>query len=292
MKKWIGAISAALALIVVSYFWLEGEKDQSFINNNQALFEETVSFLSLHKNEIKSEGNFSSEPQIDEQEEGGWKLVFFDDFKGEKLNTKKWTAQKRKENYNNELQEYSPKNVEIRDGRLQLIAKDDGVAPKKYSSGLVETKGKFDFLYGKVEVKGRYPVGKGLFPAIWMLPSDGKDYLPEIDIFENVGHEPHLVYQVHHWREHGKLKTTYNKTENQNIEIDHIYGIEWEENEIRWYVNEELVFTSTTNIPDIPMHLIINLAIGGNWPGDPDSNTFFPAMFSIDYVKIYKKVGK
>jgi beta-glucanase (GH16 family) len=221
-----------------------------------------------------------------DKEGSGWELVFMDNFSGYKVELEKWGVLNRKKNYNNELQEYTAENVKVRDGRLHLtgLKEKDG-----YTSGLIQTKGKFDFLYGKVEVKANYPSGKGLFPAIWLLRSDEKDVLPEIDIFEAVGHEPEKAYFVQHWREDGKLKTVHGTKSINNPHEDHIFSVEWEKHEIRWFVDNQLVFKAENYDANVPMYLIVNLAIGGNWPGSPDAQTIFPADFSIDYIKIYEK---
>ncbi|HAQ07818.1 MAG TPA: laminarinase [Bacillus bacterium] len=221
-----------------------------------------------------------------EPEEIGWNLVFMDDFNSSSVDPVKWEVLNREENYNNELQAYRSGNVKVQDGRLFLTGLKEG---SKYSSGLVQTKGKFDLLYGKIEIKGKYPVGKGLFPAMWLLRSDGEDHLPEIDIFEVVGHEPEKAYMVHHWRDNGNLKTAHGTARIKDIDRDHLYGLEWTPEEIRWYVDNKLVFELKNHHAHVPMYLIINLAIGGNWPGNPDKKTVFPAEFSIDYVKIYQK---
>lgn len=235
----------------------------------------------------KNENLGKQEEVFLEDDEGVlWKLVFLDDFKNTKIDSDKWHVLDRKHNFNNELQAYKSKNVAIQNGRLNLtgLKEEEG-----YSSGLVQTKGKFDFLYGKVEIKASYPSGKGLFPAIWLLRSDGKDTLPEIDIFEAVGHEPEVAYMVQHWRNKGELKTVFGTKTIKNRHEDHIFGLEWEREEIRWYIDNKLVFKAKNYDAHVPMHLIINLAIGGKWPGSPNSSTIFPANFSVDYVKIYER---
>ncbi|MEH7245295.1 glycoside hydrolase family 16 protein [Neobacillus niacini] len=217
----------------------------------------------------------------------GWEIAFYDEFNDSVLNNT-WTALERADKYNNELQTYKKENVHLADGRLFLIGKNEN---HTYTSGLIQTKGKQDILYGKVEVKAKYPAGKGLFPAIWLLRSDDQDALPEIDILESVGDDPEVVYMVHHWKENGVKKRIYETSIVKTFDQDHLYSLEWEPNEIRWYIDGNLVFSSNENVPDVPMYVIINLAIGGNWPGSPDESTVFPAEFSIDYVKIYRKVG-
>ena len=260
-----------LSFIVLFIFFNLKEHPKEVTNNQSRDVHEKLKNLPVPNHEEKSDE---------------WKLVFHDDFNQSKIDSTRWKAINRKKNYNNELQAYTSKNVRIRNGRLYLTGLKEGGA---YSSGLVQTNGKFDFLYGKVEVKARYPSGKGLFPAIWLLRSDGKDHLPEIDIFEAVGHEPDKAYMVQHWRDNGKLKTVYGTKIIPNYQEEHLFGVEWERTEIRWYIDNQLVFKAKNHEANLPMYLIINLAIGGNWPGSPNNETEFPAEFSIDYVKIYER---
>lgn len=269
------------SFFVLIFFLNLKEHPKEISNDNSKKVPEENQIDLKNMTEIKQEKS-----SFENEEESEWKLVFQDDFKHTKIDVTKWDVLNRKKNYNNELQAYKSKNVRVQNGRLYLTGLKEG---KEYSSGLVQTKGKFDFQYGKVEIKASYPSGKGLFPAIWLLRSDGKDTLPEIDIFEAVGHEPEIAYMVQHWRKNGKLKTVFGSKTIKNHYEDHIFGLEWEREEIRWYIDNELVFKSKNYNANLPMYLIINLAIGGNWPGSPNSNTIFPAEFSVDYVKIYKR---
>ncbi len=237
--------------------------------------------------DIEEAYNITNNSTIKSQEkQGEWKLVFEEDFSGTSLATEKWEALGRKKNFNNELQEYRPENAVVRDGRLFLTGRKER---DRYTSGLVQTRKKFEFLYGKVEVKAKYPSGKGLFPAIWLLRADGKDSLPEIDIFEAIGNEPQIAYFVKHWRHNGTLRTVHDTKEIKNHQEDHVFAVEWEKEAIRWFLDGNLIFETRNRDANYPMYLIMNLAIGGNWPGNPNASTVFPAEFSIDYVKIFER---
>ena len=118
------------------------------------------------------------------------------------------------------------------------------------------------------------------------------DYLPEIDIFEAVGKEYGYAYYVNHWREGEELKRAFEGIQHTNPLDFHTYSIEWSQNEIKWFVNDEHIFTSTEGIPNESMYLIMNLAIGGEWPGSPNKDTKFPMNFVIKELKVMKEVAK
>lgn len=217
-----------------------------------------------------------------------WILVWNDEFNNKFVDEEKWNVVNRKESYNNELQYYSKKNVIQSEGYLKLVGKREALEEKEYTSGLVDTRGKFTLQYGKIEVRAKNPNGKGLFPAIWLLPNNGTVVLPEIDIMEMIGSESELVYGAHHYMEKGIHERTFNKISLANPQDFHTYTLIWDSKEIKWFVDDTLLHSTNKGIPQESMYLIINLAIGGIWPGDPNSNTIFPSEFIIDYVRVYK----
>lgn len=216
---------------------------------------------------------------------GEWELIFHDDFNAVELS--KWNIIERGKNYNNELQFYKKENVEVERGTLRLIGKKEKYKNHTYTSGQITTKDKINFQYGRVEIKARYREGKGLFPAIWMLPSYNNKTLPEVDIFEAIGQEPNLTYMVNHYGNQKKYQSDYKSYFIKDYYNFHTYTLEWDERELRWYIDDQLRFSNDKGVPHEPMYLIINLAIGGNWPGKPNDETDFPAAFEIDHVKIY-----
>ena len=163
---------------------------------------------------------------------------------------------------------------------MLLAENNDGT----YKSGLVNTKSKIEFQYGTISVRLRYPSGKSFFPAIWMLPADDTSY-PEIDIMEVVGHRPSTLYFVYHYYTKEKRKF-YTRTTIENYEDFHTYSLKWTPETLTWYVDGVRILEVTEDIPDEPMYLIVNFAIGGVWPGAPDRYTVFPAKVLVDYVKI------
>ncbi|MCL4487210.1 MAG: glycoside hydrolase family 16 protein [Chloroflexi bacterium] len=244
-----------------------------------------------------------------------WDLVFNENFDGQALDRNKWTTCYWWGNEgctiqsNHELEWYTPANVSLRDGALQLTAQrqtvigSDGNA-YPYTSGMVSTGARsgntkspplFAFEYGFVKVRAWVPKGQGLLPAIWMLPADQQSN-PEIDVMEMLGSDPRTVHMNFHYRNSiGKEEAS----EGQWISPTelaggwHVFALDWEPGRITWFVDgiKRREFTQTDLIPSKPMYLIIDLAVGGDWPGSPDANTPFPSTFIIDYVRVWKSGG-
>ncbi|VFU16084.1 Glycosyl hydrolases family 16 (modular protein) [anaerobic digester metagenome] len=216
--------------------------------------------------------------------EGDWKLIWSDEFDELYLDLERWTKVDRKDNYNNELQYYTPPNSYLQDGCLYLTAKNENKEGKPYTSAMVQTMNKLSFCYGKIEARIKLPVGKGLFPAFWLLSYTGES---EIDIMEMIGSEPDIIYGVNHYLSENKLTRTYSLIEIDSPEQFHVYTLEWEEHELRWYVDGTM-FHQSYRVPSEEMYIIFTLAVGGDWPGYPDHQTVFPCDFVVDYVKLYR----
>ena len=246
----------------------------------------------------------------------GYNLLWSDEFDGSgEMDLTKWNYEPHEPGWtNNELQEYttSTDNVFVRDGNLVLKAlktEKDGVT--HYTSGKVTGQNKTDFQYGKVVVSAKVPEGQGLWPAIWMMPKDESYYgqwpkCGEIDIMESLGHDTTISYSTIHYGEpHGEQQGTITKEGDESFSAKfHEYSVEWEPGEMRFYTDGELVLTCNdwfTAVEgeddkpypapfDQPFFVQMNLAVGGNWPGNPDETTNFDnAEFLIDYVRVYQK---
>jgi len=258
-----------------------------------------------------------------------WQIVFEDDFDGAALDAAKWnvdTGDGCPDQCgwgNNELQIYDAARVTVAGGILSIEGREE--LGGGYTSGRLNTNGKFDFQYGRVEVSARVPAGQGIWPAIWLLHSDPSIYGPwplsgEIDIMEafNYGVNDALTQSTTHY---GLPKPPFNGTSsstNLSINADlnfHEYAVEWEKDKIRFFIdgvhyqtqNSDNWFTYypadegglydplgpyTLGLKDAPFdqafHLLINFAIGGNPVGDPNAATVFPQTLDIDYVRIYE----
>lgn len=219
-----------------------------------------------------------------------FRFLWQEDFDGVALNIDKWSCVSKTNNDNNELQAYMPENVRVSDGVLYLTADiNQKNTRKKYSSGMIETLNKDEFLYGKIEVRASIPEGKGLFPAIWMIPQTGNFY--EIDILESIGSESTIIYGGNHYYFGGKRTKKFNSVTINNPQDFHIYSVEWMPDRIVWYVDNKVFHQTSTGVADEKMYLILNLAVGGNWPGSPDSRTVFPNSLKVDYIRVYEYIG-
>lgn len=236
-------------------------------------------------------------------QQGKRKLVWEENFSGTVLNDKVWNFE-----YgdgcpnncgwgNNEKQLYTDKNHILKDGNLIINVNKQG---DKYTSTRITTAGKKEFQYGRMEARAKLPIGKGIWPAFWMLGSNiskvGWPKSGEIDILEYVGREPHQVYTTLHTQDSHGNSVNSKKTEIKNIEDGfHVYAIEWTKDEIEFFVDEKSVYTFKPEVKneDIwpfnqPFFFIINTAVGGNFGGHDVDNSIFPQQFIIDYVRVYQ----
>ena len=242
-----------------------------------------------------------------------WTLTFSDEFSGANGSApdpKKW-AFDLSDNQNNELETYTrlTANAHIEDGRLVLSAlKQDTTRPdgttRHYTSARVFTHGIFSQTYGRFEASIKMPLGKGIWPAFWMLGDDvgtiGWPKSGEIDIVENIG-EPTLSHSTIHGPGYSGDKgptKAFTLPEGQRVDTAfHLYAVEWAPNDIKFFLDHHLVAERTpadlpagaTWVYNHPFFLLLNLAVGGDWPGNPDSSTTFPQQMLVDYVRVYKR---
>lgn len=240
------------------------------------------------------------------------KLVWADEFNGNSLNDQFWSVQTGDGCNinlcgwgNNELQFYQAQNAVVSDGTLKISARRESVGGKQYTSARIRTINKVDIKFGRIEARMKMPVGQGLWPAFWMLPTDnvygGWPMSGEIDIMEYLGHEPNTTHATLHfgnaWPNNQSTTKKYVLPEGGFNNGFFTYALEWTDDKISWYVNGYLYATKTRadvtgRWPfDQRFHFLLNLAVGGNWPGNPNSSTQFPQTFEIDYVRVYNKTG-
>ncbi|MGC8668496.1 MAG: glycoside hydrolase family 16 protein [Chthonomonadales bacterium] len=223
----------------------------------------------------------------------GWKLTFHDEFNGDHLDTSKWIDSYPdgvRTHSNNEQQYYAPDGYEVRGGLLRLRAEKRSMGGMPYTSGIVTTYGKFSQMYGWFEIRARFPKGKGFWPAFWLLPAD-KRWPPEIDVLEILGHEPNKVYMTNHWRDaQGRHLSNGGAWVGPDFSQDfHTFAVDWSPDTIVWYVDGVERFRSSRGVPAMPMYVLVNLAVGGDWPGNPDASTPFPSTMDVDYVRVYRR---
>ncbi len=204
---------------------------------------------------------------------------------------------------NNELQYYKEENAVVGGGTLKIIAKEETVDDNQYTSARIRTIDKGDFQFGRIEARMKLPVGKGIWPAFWMLPTDevfgGWPQSGEIDIMEYIGQEPEEIFGTIHFGDpfpNNRFQgNDFLLNDGSSFNEDfHVFAIEWEANEIRWlidgfeYSKKRPSDIAPDNWPfNERFHMILNMAVGGNLPGPPDGSTVFPQTIEIDYVRVY-----
>lgn len=247
----------------------------------------------------------------------GFQLVWSDEFDGDAIDPAKWSfdlgdgcqlGQDLCGWGNRELQYYTdrPENAYLSNGALVIKAiKENPLyqGQRLYTSARMVTKNKGDWKYGRLDIRARMPLGRGLWGAIWMLPTDNAygawPRSGEIDIVEYLGHQPNRVFGTIHYG-HDFWRYTSNETflEGDTFNRDfHVFSVLWTENCIQFLVDGRpygAPNTRTTTLPttwpfDQPFHLILNLAVGGNLPGNPDGTSVFPQTMQVDYVRVYQE---
>ena len=169
------------------------------------------------------------------------------------------------------------------------------VSSQPYISGVLTSEKSFSQQYGRFEVRAKVPEGKGLWSAFWLLPSfdswpEGVAILPEIDVMEHLGHQANVYHTTLHTNQTGELTShPYDHTEAQSLTTDfHVYSVVWTPESVNWYLNGNWRASHPTPKDFTrPVHFLLNLAVGGTWPGSPDDTTSFPAHYEIDYVRAY-----
>lgn len=228
-------------------------------------------------------------------------LVWSDEFNDATINPANWVFEiGNKDGWgNNELQSYTsrPVNATTDKGNLLIIARKEYYGGRSYTSARMKTQGKQEFTYGKIEARIKAPVGQGLWPAFWTLGANinqsevGWPKCGEIDIFEHVSNSSN-VHGTVHWDSNGHAE--YGGDTPCDVTQFHVYGIEWDARAIKWFVDgkkfHEINITNnvgSTHEFHMPHFLLLNLAVGGNWPGNPDATTAFPDTMFVDYVRVY-----
>lgn len=232
-------------------------------------------------------------------------LVWSDEFNGSSLDTSNWTCETGTGSGgwgNNELQYYTsrPENIRVTGGNLVITARRESYGGMNYTSARIKTQDKRTWTYGRVEARIKIPTGKGLWPAFWMLGNNitqvSWPYCGEIDIMEHVNNES-VTHGTIHWSDHNGNYAYYGGPTSWNLDFSqyHVYAIEWSPSSIKWFVDgnqfwEANIANSINGTDEFhrPFFILLNLAVGGNWPGSPDGSTPFPAEMLVDYVRVYQ----
>jgi beta-glucanase (GH16 family) len=235
-----------------------------------------------------------------------WQLVWSDEFNGTQLDAANWiydlgTGSQFGLNGwgNNELQYYTDQttNVDVAGGVLTITALEESLNSMDYTSGRIRTVNQQYWTYGKIEARIDLPTGQGIWPAFWMLNEQG--FWPgEIDIMEMVGNAPNTIHGTCHYNVPGAPVSSGSSISSATSYADdfHVYAIEWYPDNILWYLDDVLFFQVNRQelapeyawLFDIDHYLLLNVAVGGNWPGSPDGSTVFPQEMLVDYVRVYQ----
>jgi beta-glucanase (GH16 family) len=241
----------------------------------------------------------------------GWTLQWNDEFNtGDVPSPDKWGYEVGGGGWgNNELEyytQYRKENARVENGSLIIEARKEEYEGRHYTSARMVTTGKGDWLYGRIEVRAKLPSGYGTWPAIWMLPTDwvyGNHGWPdcgEIDIMEHVGYDQDVIHGTTHCQKYYFKNNTQRTATVRIPDVSttfYTYAIEWYPDRIDFFVNDTKYFSSTNDGTgweawpfDKPFHLILNLAIGGDWGGVKGvDDSIFPQRMEVDYVRIYSK---
>jgi beta-glucanase (GH16 family) len=243
-----------------------------------------------------------------------WKTIFADEFDGPDgtlPDPARWVFDTGGWGWGNKELEYyvnGPKNAFQRRGFLHLSATKGDVemldcwyGPCEYGSARIKTKGKFAFTYGRVSARIQVPKGQGIWPAFWMLganiDSRGWPGCGEIDVMEVIGREPRISHGTIHGPGYSGPQgpsSTWSPERGDVGDDFHVFALDWEPNRLRFYVDGALYGTRTpADLPpdeawvfDHDFFLLLNVAVGGTWPGDPDASTPFPAEMLVDWVRV------
>ena len=264
---------------------------------------------------VDSVGSGGSGSSVGTSPYPGYNLVWSDEFNESSLNTSKWNVSDNRYMGAGELAYFwnRTQNVSVKNGNLVITALNDNYNGHQYSSGRIYTKGKFEFNYGRVDIRAKLPVAQGMWPALWMFSNTwdidhgriGTNQVGEIDILELIGTHPARAYQTLHWfkadNTYSNLQFHYDLTSGDFSQKYHVFSLIWNANQIQFLVDGNVIGTTTvssyTNLYNginpftngTPFYLIFNLAVGGNWPGNPDGTTTFPQKMYVDYVRVYQK---
>lgn len=243
-----------------------------------------------------------------------YKLVWSDEFDGTTLDLSKWTYEVGNGVNgwgNNELEYYTSRsqNISVENGYLAITAQKENYGSFNYTSARIKTQGKFSFRYGKAEARIKLPYGNGIWPAFWMLGDDistvGWPSCGEIDIMEMIGGSgvgntgtqlsDSTVYGTLHWNQNGHVQSGGKISLKSGRFADgfHLFGVIWTPQLIKFYVDSTIYYQidispAWMSAFQNKFFIILNLAVGGNWPGNPNSTTVFPQTMLVDYVRVYQ----
>ncbi|MGH2648343.1 MAG: family 16 glycosylhydrolase, partial [Ginsengibacter sp.] len=235
----------------------------------------------------------------------GYSLVWSDEFDGKTLNSNNWNYETGGSGWgNHELENYTsrPQNVFVSSGNLVIEARQESYGGNNYTSARLNTAGKQQFQYGRIDIRAKLPVSSGMWPALWMLGNNfaqaGWPGCGETDIMELIGKNPKQIVGSFHWKKGDGTEGTVNNVFNAPQDFSqqfHVFSLIWDQDSLKILVDDHVyVSGNTQNITtgtypfNAPSFFIFNVAVGGDWPGSPDNTTIFPQRMFVDYVRVFQ----
>jgi len=240
----------------------------------------------------------------------GYNLAWSDEFSAPALNASDWNQEMGNGSGgwgNNELEYYTSnlKNSFLSDGKLIIEARKENAGGLSYTSARLTTQNKKSFKFGRIDIRAKLPVAKGMWPALWMLgntiSSAGWPACGETDIMELIGTYPSRVTGTAHWKNasgaHASKGADYNLSAGNFSQQFHVFSLIWKKDQMQWLIDDQPYCTvnatdvGAANYPfNAEQFFILNVAVGGNWPGSPDSSTAFPQRMFVDYVRVFQEI--
>jgi beta-glucanase (GH16 family) len=237
----------------------------------------------------------------------GYTLAWSDEFSGNSLNTQNWNFETGGTGWgNNELENYTSRsqNIFVSSGNLIIEARQEAYGGNNYTSARINTSGKQQFQFGRIDIRAKLPVSSGMWPALWMLgasfPTAGWPACGETDIMELIGKNPSQVVGSLHWKQQDGTSGTYNNVYNLSSQDFsrqfHVFSLLWAQDTVQFLVDDQVYVSggpaelTTGAYPfNNPFFFIFNVAVGGDWPGPPDNTTVFPQRMFVDYVRVFQQ---
>jgi beta-glucanase (GH16 family) len=237
----------------------------------------------------------------------GYQLAWSDEFSGSSLNQQNWSYETGGGGFgNHELEYYTSRsqNLFVSNGNLIIEARQEAYGGNNYTSARINSASKQQFQFGRIDMRAKLPVSKGMWPALWMLganyPTAGWPGCGETDIMELIGTNPKQIVSSIHWKQQdgseGTFNNSYNLSPQDFSQQFHVFSLIWAQDSVQFLVDDQ-VFETTgqKNVSsgvypfNSPFFLIFNVAVGGDWPGPPDNTTIFPQRMFVDYVRVFQK---
>ena len=288
------------------------EEDERFILKitqiDGATFQNSEVAIEILNDDIQRDINIPNSGYSTPMQYEGMELIWNDEFEGEELNEETWSYEIGNGSGgwgNNELQFYRKENTTLVDGHLVIQAREETFAGFNYTSSRLITKDKFEFTFGRVDIRAALPEGQGIWPALWMLGANISEVswpqCGEIDIMELIGNLPGTVHGTVHFGESFAARMQNGNTKSLSggkkySQEFHVFSIDWKEDRVDFYMDDIHYHTVTksslgTGNPypfNNPFFFIFNVAVGGNWPGSPDNTTELPQHMVVDYIRVFQ----